>query len=70
MLGLDDDETVTPQSLQVLREGGINRLSFGMQSANPHVLRVLDRTHDPAGVPRAVRWARGAGLEQISLDLI
>ena len=63
-------DSVTPQSLQVLREGGINRISFGMQSANPHVLRVLDRTHDPAGVPRAVLWAREAGFEQISLDLI
>jgi oxygen-independent coproporphyrinogen-3 oxidase len=63
-------DSVTPESLQVLREGGFNRISFGMQSASPHVLRVLDRTHDPAGVPRAVQWAREAGFEQVSLDLI
>jgi len=63
-------DSVTPESLQVLRGGGFNRISFGMQSASPHVLRVLDRTHDPAGVPRAVQWAREAGFEQVSLDLI
>lgn len=63
-------DSVTPASLATLREGGFTRISFGMQSAVPHVLRVLERTHDPAGVPRAVRWAREAGFEQVSLDLI
>lgn len=63
-------DSVTPASLAELREGGFTRISFGMQSAVPHVLRVLERTHDPAGVPRAVRWAREAGFEQVSLDLI
>ena len=41
-----------------------------MQSAVPHVLQVLERTHDPARVAQAVRWAREAGFEQVSLDLI
>jgi oxygen-independent coproporphyrinogen-3 oxidase len=41
-----------------------------MQSAVPAVLAVLDRTHDPERVPQAVAWAREAGFEQISLDLI
>jgi oxygen-independent coproporphyrinogen-3 oxidase len=41
-----------------------------MQSAVPHVLRVLERTHDPSRVPRAVGWAREAGFDQVSLDLI
>ena len=63
-------DSVTPDSLAVLREGGINRLSFGMQSAVPHVLATLDRTHDPGRVSAAVAWARGAGFEQVSLDLI
>jgi oxygen-independent coproporphyrinogen-3 oxidase len=40
-----------------------------MQSAVPHVLEVLDRTHDPARVPLVVAWARDAGLD-VSLDLI
>lgn len=62
-------DTVTPESLAVLADGGFTRVSIGMQSAVPHVLRTLDRTHDPAGVARAVRAARGAGLD-VSLDLI
>ncbi len=63
-------DSVTPDSLLALREGGFNRISFGMQSAVPHVLHVLERTHDPANVARAVTWAREAGFEQVSLDLI
>ena len=63
-------DSVTPESLAALRAGGINRLSFGMQSAVPRVLSVLDRTHDPARVPAAVAWARDTGFEQVSLDLI
>ena len=41
-----------------------------MQSAVPHVLATLDRTHDPEGVPKAVAMAREAGFDQVSLDLI
>src|SRR3954467_11920438 len=41
-----------------------------MQSAVGHVFATLDRTHDPARVPDVVAWARSAGFEQISLDLI
>ena len=63
-------DSVTPDSLAALREGGFTRISYGVQSAVPHVLATLDRTHDPAGVPQAVRWARDAGFEQLSVDLI
>jgi putative oxygen-independent coproporphyrinogen III oxidase len=56
--------------LTELREAGYTRVSFGMQSAVPSVLAVLDRTHDPERVPRVVEAARAAGFEQISLDLI
>jgi len=63
-------DSVDPAALTRLREGGINRVSFGMQSAVGDVLRVLDRTHDPARVPEVVAWARDAGFDQISLDLI
>lgn len=63
-------DSVTPESLAELRAGGFTRVSFGMQSAVPQVLATLDRTHDPARVPQAVAWAREAGFEQVSLDLI
>lgn len=63
-------DSVTPEGLAELREAGFTRISFGMQSAVPHVLRTLDRTHDPARVPTAVAWAREAGFDEISLDLI
>ena len=63
-------DSVTPRSLATLREGGFTRISYGVQSAVPHVLATLDRTPDPAGVPQAVRWAREAGFEQLSVDLI
>ena len=63
-------ESVTAEDLRILREGGINRISFGMQSAVPHVLAVLDRTHDPERVPQVVAWAREAGFDEVSLDLI
>ena len=63
-------DSVTPESLTALRDGGFTRISFGMQSAVPHVLAVLDRTHDPERVPAVVGWARAAGFDQVSLDLI
>ena len=63
-------DSVTPDSLGRLRDGGFTRISFGMQSAVPHVLATLDRTHDPDRVPKAVAWAREAGFHQVSLDLI
>ncbi|HJG91569.1 MAG TPA: radical SAM family heme chaperone HemW [Brachybacterium massiliense] len=62
-------DSVTRASLSRLAAGGITRVSFGMQSAVPSVLRTLDRTHDPEKVPQAVAWAREAGLD-VSLDLI
>ena len=77
--GLAPDAEVTTESnpdsvdlaaLEELRAGGINRVSFGMQSAVRHVLAVLERTHDPARVPQVVAWARRAGFDQVSLDLI
>ena len=62
--------TVTAGYLEALRGLGINRISFGMQSADPFELRQLERQHDPLDVIRAVAWARQAGFEQINLDLI
>jgi len=63
-------DSVDAESLARLREAGFTRVSFGMQSAVPHVLATLDRTHDPERVPLAVQWARAAGFDGVSLDLI
>ncbi|CAN5779042.1 radical SAM family heme chaperone HemW [soil metagenome] len=63
-------DSVTADSLARLRSGGFTRVSFGMQSAVRHVLAVLDRTHDPDRVPEAVDWARAAGFQEVSIDLI
>ncbi|KXC06759.1 radical SAM family heme chaperone HemW [Microbacterium hominis] len=62
-------DTVTDALARELAAAGVTRMSIGMQSAVPHVLAVLDRTHDPAGVRTAVEAARTAGLD-VSVDLI
>ncbi|MBU4336147.1 MAG: radical SAM family heme chaperone HemW [Actinobacteria bacterium] len=62
-------DSVTADSLAALAQAGFTRVSFGMQSAVPHVLATLERTHTPERVPQAVAWAREAGL-RTSLDLI
>ncbi|MGO4535389.1 radical SAM family heme chaperone HemW [Leifsonia sp. 2MCAF36] len=62
-------DSVDADDLRRLADAGFTRVSFGMQSAVPHVLHTLERTHDPARVPLVVGWARDAGL-QVSLDLI
>jgi putative oxygen-independent coproporphyrinogen III oxidase len=77
--GLSKDAEVTteanPESvdqgyLDKLRAQGFTRISYGMQSARPHVLRTLERVHTPGRIPQVVRYAREAGFEQVSLDLI
>jgi oxygen-independent coproporphyrinogen-3 oxidase len=62
-------DSVDADDLRRLADAGFTRVSFGMQSAVPHVLATLERTHDPARIPLVVGWARDAGL-QVSLDLI
>ncbi|MFN8081601.1 MAG: radical SAM family heme chaperone HemW [Kineosporiaceae bacterium] len=62
-------DSVDARYLAELAAAGFTRVSFGMQSARPHVLAALDRTHDPARVTDVVRGARHAGLA-VSLDLI
>jgi putative oxygen-independent coproporphyrinogen III oxidase len=62
-------DSVTTSSLQTLATGGFTRISFGMQSAVPHVLATLERTHDPVNVAKAVQAAKTAGLK-VSVDLI
>jgi len=63
-------DSVSAVDLKNLRKAGINRVSFGMQSAKTHVLATLDRTHNPARVSEVVHEAIDAGFVHLSLDLI
>lgn len=62
-------DTVNEYYINELAAGGFTRVSFGMQSAVPHVLKTLDRTHTPANVAAGVNAANKAGLRS-SVDLI
>jgi len=62
-------DSVDEAYLEHLAAAGFTRVSLGMQSAVPHVLATLDRTHTPANVARAAAAARAVGLD-VSVDLI
>ena len=62
-------DTVTREDLRAFADSGFTRVSFGMQSAVPRILAILDRTHMPTRVPLVVEWAKEAGLST-SVDLI
>lgn len=62
-------DTVTREDLRAFADSGFTRVSFGMQSAVPRILAILDRTHTPTRVPLVIEWAKEAGLST-SVDLI
>lgn len=63
-------ETVDAAALRALRAAGVTRLSLGVQSFRPHLLRALDRLATADQARRAVACARAAGFEDLSIDLI
>ena len=63
-------ETVTPALAALLRAHGVNRVSVGAQSFQPHLLEVLERRAQPEQVRGAVHDLRDAGFDNVSLDLI
>jgi oxygen-independent coproporphyrinogen-3 oxidase len=62
--------TLSLAFLNDLRAIGFNRISLGMQSANPQELALLDRNHNYDEVIDAVGWIRQAGIDNLNLDLI
>lgn len=60
----------TDHLMAVYRDGGVNRISLGVQSMQAHVLQSLGRTHDPDNVVRSVNAAREQGITNINLDII
>ncbi|WP_234904271.1 radical SAM family heme chaperone HemW [Mycolicibacterium frederiksbergense] len=63
-------ESSSPELFATLRAAGYTRISLGMQSAAPHVLKVLDRVHSAGRAPAAALEARAEGFEHVNLDLI
>lgn len=61
---------ISNEKLTALRTAGINRISFGVQSANAEELRMLEREHNFFDVIKAVSSARKAGFDNLNLDLI
>lgn len=62
--------TVSEQDLWLMREAGFNRLSMGVQTFDPNLLRYLGRTHDVKDVIETYQKVRKVGFDNISLDLI
>lgn len=63
-------DTVTKEKLKQFYDAGVNRISFGMQSSVSHVLKTLDRTHNPENLSQVTKWASEVGFKEISVDLI
>ncbi|MCO1582260.1 radical SAM family heme chaperone HemW [Crossiella sp. SN42] len=63
-------ESTSPEFFAGILAAGYTRVSLGMQSAAPHVLQILDRTHTPGRARAAAKEARAAGFEHVNLDLI
>lgn len=62
--------TVDAEKLQAMKEGGVNRISFGVQSFDNHLLGGIGRIHNTDDVYRSIELARQAGFTNISIDLM
>ncbi|ANU25575.1 radical SAM family heme chaperone HemW [Planococcus versutus] len=63
-------DELTKDKIQVLFDGGVNRLSMGVQSFDDDLLKRLGRTHSNSDVKRAVDSARQVGFKNLSFDLM
>lgn len=63
-------DDITESAVEAWLEAGVNRLSIGSQSFDDAVLTWMHRSHEGAGIERAVAAARLAGIDNLSLDLI
>lgn len=61
---------LTLDNLKFLNKIGINRLSLGVQTANPQELMLLERQHNFKQVVEAVKLVRRSGIDNLNLDLI
>lgn len=63
-------DTLSPEYLEALSAMGFNRLSIGIQSFFDDDLQYLGRRHDSRHARQCIDWARSAGFDNLSLDLI
>ena len=59
-----------PEVLEMLKKGGVNRISMGVQSLDDDVLKAMGRLHTAAEAEAAFRAVRGAGFANAGIDLI
>lgn len=62
--------TADPDKLHAIREGGVNRISFGVQSFDQALLKRIGRIHNAEDVYRSLDTAQQAGFRNISIDLM
>lgn len=62
--------TTDPDKLAAMREGGVNRISFGVQSFDNGLLSAIGRIHSTEDVYSSIRYARDAGFDNLSIDLM
>jgi oxygen-independent coproporphyrinogen-3 oxidase len=62
--------TVDAEKLRVMKAGGVNRISFGAQSFDNRLLKVIGRIHESDDVTRSIDLAREAGIDNLSIDLM
>ena len=58
------------EKMSILKEAGVNRISFGVQSFNEEMLKAIGRTHKPEDVYSSIEKAQRAGFENITIDLM
>lgn len=63
-------DSISLDALKLLRQEGVNRISLGVQASDNNLLKLIGRRHNFQQAVRAVNYAREAGFENVSLDLI
>ena len=61
---------ITPGKLEALRQGGVNRISLGVQTFDPRFMDALGRKHPVEKVRQAYQWIREAGFLSVNIDLL
>ena len=63
-------DELTQEKMQILKDGGVNRLSIGVQSFHPELLKKIGRTHSNEEAYRTIEEAKIIGFKNLSIDLM